>query len=1047
MATRSDEIISNPPTKENVATENDTDSCCCPRQCNPCLLWSSFCSWYLRLLERFFAWYGEGIAKHPLITIQVCIVFVSVCSVGFVWFETENRTEKLFIPQSSKALDDLNTAEKYFRVKIREEIILLVASSDHPNVLSPECLKQAFEAHKAVMDLESYLDFCVTLSGNKSKSPDDCMMINPLEFVQFNESKLKGKDLKQVQQDLDKAYNDTALMRNGRPFWYNFNRMFGKANREGGSITDAKALQMVYLMRDPSGEDENEKIIDWEKTFIDKVASFVGKLSCFEVHYSSERSLDDAIAESSGSDVTLVSITFTLMITFASVMLGKFLNPLTGHSLLANAGVFAVALGIVAGFGLAMWCRVPFVSIVGVLPFLVLGIGIDDMFIMVDELDRQPRELSKTDTIKAVLKHSGSTVTMTTMTDLVAFAVSTSTSFPAIRYFCIYAALTVTFSFLMIVTYFVAIMSYDVRRIKSGRRDCLPFCHAPQPKEGEPEWDEPVPQTSNRAMKWWATFLMHPVTKVVVICFSLLLLGAGIYGVTQVDETFDRRILAKDDSYLKEFLSAEEKHFELSIEVSIVESGKVDYEKASIQEQIRNLTNIVTDNSHYRDQSLSWMNSFSQYAKISKRDITGAGFLPELKAFLRIPDFSYFNQDLKFSEDGTKLEASRVLGFMKSDGSSTFQKNAMLSLREDIAEKSELDAFPITRTFMFFEQYVIISRDTIRNLIIAALAVLIVTSPFLVDCTVTLLVVLNFAALICELFGLMVIWDVSLNSVSMINLVMAIGFAVDYSAHIAHAYVISNKVTANERVVDALSTLGASVFMGGFSTFLGMVVLAFAASEIFRIFFRMFFGIVVLGLIHGLCIMPVYLSLMCWRPAVIRPPSVRDSAEKLNSGLQLESVGSEEKGSAADSTVSPSTGDAKDSAQHVVTAEIGIENKALTTDDEKEVKANTKAEDNIRKDTNDEEPDKVENGREELTRTPEKTDTHTNEEVTTSAPDSKPEEAIPEVNSSEETAHASKGTDAIKDRESAANKNKNRDSTHIPFGKDPQVALVSITQL
>ena len=350
-----------------------------------------------------------------------------------MWFQAESRTVKLFIPQSSKSIEDLDTAEKYFRVKIREEIVLLVASPGHPNVLAPECLKQAFEAHNAVKELESYSDFCVTLSGNKSKSQDECMMINALEFVQFNESKLDGKDLQQVQRELEKAYNSTALMRNGRPFWYNFNRMFGDANREGGSITEAKALQMVYLVHDPSDDETNEKIIDWEKTFIDKVASLVGKLNCFEVHYSSERSLDDAIAESSGSDVSWVAVTFTLMITFACFMLGKFLNPLTGHSLLANAGVFAVALGILAGLGLAMWCRVPFISLVGVLPFLVLGIGIDDMFIMVDELDRQPRDLSKTDTIKAVMKHSGPTVTMTTVTDLLAFAVSTSTSFPAIR--------------------------------------------------------------------------------------------------------------------------------------------------------------------------------------------------------------------------------------------------------------------------------------------------------------------------------------------------------------------------------------------------------------------------------------------------------------------------------------------------------------------------------------------------------------------------------------------------------------------------------------
>ena len=360
-------------------------------------------------------------------------MFVGVCCVGFVWFQTENRTEKLFVPQSSKAIDDLNTAEKFFRVKIREEIVVLVASSEHPNVLAPECLKQAFEVHNAVIKLESYSDFCVTLTGNKSKSPEECMMINALEFVQFNESKLDGKNLKQVQLELDKAYNNTALMRNGRPFWYNFNRMFGDANRRHGRLTDAKALQMVYHIRDASNEDESTKVLDWEKNFNDKLASLVGKLSCFEVHYSSERSLDDAITESSGSDIALVSVTFTLMITFASVMLGKFLNPLTGHSLLANAGVFAVVLGIASGFGLAMWFGVPFVSFVGVLPFLVLGIGIDDMFIMVDELDRQPRKLSKTDTIKEVMKRSGATVTMTTVTDLVAFAVSTSTSFPAIK--------------------------------------------------------------------------------------------------------------------------------------------------------------------------------------------------------------------------------------------------------------------------------------------------------------------------------------------------------------------------------------------------------------------------------------------------------------------------------------------------------------------------------------------------------------------------------------------------------------------------------------
>lgn len=42
-----------------------------------------------------------------------------------------------------------------------------------------------------------------------------------------------------------------------------------------------------------------------------------------------------------------------------------------------------------------------------------------------------------------------------------------------------------------------------------------------------------------------------------------------------------------------------------------------------------------------------------------------------------------------------------------------------------------------------------------------------------------------------NLQGLMVVWDIELNAVSVVNLVMAIGIAVEFCVHITHAFTVS----------------------------------------------------------------------------------------------------------------------------------------------------------------------------------------------------------------------------------------------------------------
>merc|ERR1712070_149598 len=109
-----------------------------------------------------------------------------------------------------------------------------------------------------------------------------------------------------------------------------------------------------------------------------------------------------------------------------------------------------------------------------------------------------------------------------------------------------------------------------------------------------------------------------------------------------------------------------------------------------------------------------------------------------------------------------------------------------------------------------------------------------------------------------DILGMMYWWGISIDSVAVANLVLAIGLAVDYSVHVAHSF-LSVKGDPVVRAQAAVVDMGTSVMHGGISTFLAVLVLSTSKSYIFVVFFQMFFGICVFGLAHGMIFLPVAL--------------------------------------------------------------------------------------------------------------------------------------------------------------------------------------------
>jgi predicted RND superfamily exporter protein len=86
----------------------------------------------------------------------------------------------------------------------------------------------------------------------------------------------------------------------------------------------------------------------------------------------------------------------------------------------------------------------------------------------------------------------------------------------------------------------------------------------------------------------------------------------------------------------------------------------------------------------------------------------------------------------------------------------------------------------------------------ITNVALALVAVFCVLMVITGNLIITLFIVFCVVLVDLFLFGLLAFWDVTLNSVTIINIVIAIGLAVDYSAHIGHSYLTIEPPEVNE---------------------------------------------------------------------------------------------------------------------------------------------------------------------------------------------------------------------------------------------------------
>ncbi|CAM9779550.1 unnamed protein product [Lampetra fluviatilis] len=273
----------------------------------------------------------------------------------------------------------------------------------------------------------------------------------------------------------------------------------GGAARNGSRLLTAQALQTVFhlmsadqLFRTFKGDYEmhdvnwnREKaaaVLDaWQRKFVQVVQQSVPPNSSHVVSSFTQTTLKDILRSFSSVSAVRIAGGYLLMMVYSCMTMLRW-ECGRSQGAVGLAGVLLVALSVASGLGLCSLIGISFnAATTQVLPFLALGIGVDDVFLLAHcftEMGQQTNIPLERRTGEC-LKRTGTGVALTSINNMAAFFMAALIPIPALRAFSLQAAVVVVFNFAMVLLIFPSILSLDLQRREEGRLDLLCCFYSP----------------------------------------------------------------------------------------------------------------------------------------------------------------------------------------------------------------------------------------------------------------------------------------------------------------------------------------------------------------------------------------------------------------------------------------------------------------------------------------------------------------------------------------------------------------------------------------
>ncbi|TYZ63047.1 hypothetical protein PybrP1_010090 [[Pythium] brassicae (nom. inval.)] len=680
---------------------------------------------------------GKLCSRAPArVSLAALLCSLALC-LGLLRVRVQTDPQALWVPPTSTAAREQARFNALFHPFFRvQQLIFYGADSAATDLVQRAPLLTLAEVETAIRDarvpstrvpgVTLALDaFCYRPIRGKG-----CLVTSPFQYWLGNATLLRGDpDIKLTTacQTTDEALKQRApcMDQNGVPVMRSV--VFGGLSRDachanpdpcGEPTPQAKALLVTFLLlSDPANATYTALVEEWEQRVFLAIAqrasdalrdepfalatnlsvadaagtptvsseSSLGPLDAgsqadMKLTFMAQRSIADSLVVQTSQNAFVVVVSYVVMFAYVSMSLGRFRDPVHSRFGLGVTGIVIVLLSLGAAMGVSSaLLRVEVTMItLEVVPFLILAIGVDNMFILTNEFDRlkvlrglagsssgsgsgsdrATEALMLERVLGETLVNVGPSIVVAAVAECLAFAVGVLTRIPALASFCTVAALAVLADVALQLTWFTAALVLDAKRVRARRYDLWPFMRQtlvlappkpkPKPKPtnsskralgSRPDDESARPATTSSSsssagviqtfvVKTYTPWLMKRSSKVLVLLAAGLMLALSVVGYRHLPLGLEQDMAVPTDFYLHEYFQAQTRFGEAGPLAYIVLEDAMNYTDGRVQADLnRLLDELARLDAYIQLPIFSWLHTFNQWRQMRffLRDKIAAG--------------------------------------------------------------------------------------------------------------------------------------------------------------------------------------------------------------------------------------------------------------------------------------------------------------------------------------------------------------------------------------------------------------------------------------